>query len=157
MKLTSITLLASIASATAFVPNQQQPSTTATTSLLASRRDVFGAAAVAFGMAILPLAASADARPTYLTEPSDDFKESEAKAMIFKRQQLAIKKEFVALLERLSGEGDDSDALTKDLNDLQNLIAKTGGLPLGIKKDEMVKIIRSKKAKGFWPTPVEIA
>ena len=33
----------------------------------------------------------------------------------------------------------------------------TEGLPLGIKKEELVKIIRAKKAKGFWPTNVEIA
>ena len=77
--------------------------------------------------------------------------------MEFKRQQLMVKKEFQTVLERLIVEPNDADALVKDLTDLKNLVARTGGLPLGIKKDEVFKIIRSKKAKGFWPTPVEIA
>jgi len=30
-------------------------------------------------------------------------------------------------------------------------------LPIGIKKDELFKQIRTKKARGYWPTKVEIA
>jgi hypothetical protein len=93
----------------------------------------------------------------YLTEPTDEFKASEAKAMEFKRQQLAIKKEFATVLDKFLAEPNDGVALENDLKTLKALVAKTGGLPLGIKKDELYKIIRSKKAKGFWPTPVEIA
>ena len=77
--------------------------------------------------------------------------------MEFKRQQLLIKKEFQTALDRLIAEQNDEDALVKDLTDLQTLVARTGGLPSGIKKDEVFKMIRSKKAKGFWPTPVEVA
>ncbi len=40
---------------------------------------------------------------------------------------------------------------------MQSLVITTEGMPLGVKKDEMVKIIRAKKAKGFWPTDVEYA
>jgi 5'-deoxynucleotidase YfbR-like HD superfamily hydrolase len=93
----------------------------------------------------------------YLTEPTDEFKANEAKAMEFKRQQLQIKKEFSTVLEKLLAEPNDEGALVSDLKALKALIAKTGGLPLGIKKDELYKVIRSKKAKGFWPTNVEIA
>ncbi|KAL3925744.1 MAG: hypothetical protein SGILL_000194 [Bacillariaceae sp.] len=93
----------------------------------------------------------------YLTEPTDEFKANEAKSMEFKRQQLAIKKDFSAALDRFLAEPNDGDALENDLRALKALVAKTGGLPLGIKKDELFKVIRSKKAKGFWPTPVEIA
>lgn len=93
----------------------------------------------------------------YLTEPTDEFKQNEAKAAEFKRQQLIAKKEFVAALDKLTSESNDADALVKDLKEIQALVAKTGGLPLGIKKEEVYKMIRSKKAKGFWPTPVEVA
>ena len=104
-----------------------------------------------------PKQAIAEARPMYLTEPTDEFKANEAKAMEFKRQQLLIKKEFTSVLDQLLSEPNNEDAMVKDLKQLKGLIAKTGGLPLGIKKDELYKIIRSKKAKGYWPTNVEIA
>jgi hypothetical protein len=134
--------------------------TTTTTRLSASsRRDIFVFTGL-FGISAIsaaPYSANAEARPMYLTEPTDDFKANEAKAMEFKRQQLAIKKEFSTVLEKFLAEPDNGDALEDDLRTLKALVAKTGGLPLGIKKDELFKIIRSKKAKGFWPTPVEIA
>ena len=125
--------------------------------LSASRRDIIQSAAVAVGVTLLPQVAFAEPRPMYLTEPTDEFKANEARAMEFKRQQLAVKKEFNTVLDRLIVESNDADALVKDLTDLKMLVARTGGLPLGIKKDEVFKVIRSKKAKGFWPTPVEIA
>lgn len=137
---------------------------TATTSLSATsnRRDLLvnvagllGVAATAIAGA--PMAANAEARPMYLTEPTDEFKANEAKAMEFKRQQLAVKKDFAAVLEKFLADANDSDVLEQDLRQLKALVAKNGGLPLGIKKDELFKVIRSKKAKGFWPTPVEIA
>lgn len=155
MKFTSVLLLASISTTAAFVPASSQDCGSSTV-LSASRREILSAAALA--VAVLPEVASAAAtRPTYLTEPTDEFKENEAKATAFKRQQLLIKKEFSAALDRFIVEPNDEDALIKDLLELKSLVARTGGLPLGIKKDELFKIIRSKKAKGFWPTPVEIA
>jgi hypothetical protein len=140
-------------------------SASATSLSAASRRDILaagmasilGIATAAASTVSSPNPAFAEARPMYLTEPTDEFKANEAKAMEFKRQQLLIKKEFTTALENLLAEGNDADALVKDLNTLQGLVAKTGGLPLGIKKEELFKMIRSKKAKGFWPTPVEIA
>ena len=140
---------------TAFAPNQEIAKVS--TELSASRRDIIQSVASAIGVAALPQVAFAEPRPMYLTEPTDEFKANEAKAMEFKRQQLMVKKEFQTVLERLIVEPNDADALVKDLTDLKTLVARTGGLPLGIKKDEVFKIIRSKKAKGFWPTPVEIA
>eukprot|EP00529_Nitzschia_sp_RCC80_P033623 CAMPEP_0113481982 /NCGR_PEP_ID=MMETSP0014_2-20120614/22686_1 /TAXON_ID=2857 /ORGANISM="Nitzschia sp." /LENGTH=207 /DNA_ID=CAMNT_0000375489 /DNA_START=155 /DNA_END=778 /DNA_ORIENTATION=+ /assembly_acc=CAM_ASM_000159 len=147
-------------------------STSTTTSLAAvessgssSRRDMlqnivsFGMASATSVVALggFPTEAAADARPMYLTEPTDEFKASEAKAMEFKRQQLAVKKEFSVALDKFLAEPNDEDAIVADLKTLKALIAKNGGLPLGIKKDELYKIIRSKKAKGFWPTNCEIA
>ena len=77
--------------------------------------------------------------------------------MEFRRKQLALKGEFVKVLARLTGESSTEKELITDLTELKDLVIQTGGLPLGIKKEEMYKVIRSKKAKGFWPTDVEIA
>eukprot|EP00985_Skeletonema_marinoi_P004425 scaffold1939_cov100-Skeletonema_marinoi.AAC.1 len=77
--------------------------------------------------------------------------------MEFRKKQLELKQEFVKVLARLTTESTTEEQLIEDLTDLKTLTIITGGLPLGIKKDEMYKVIRSKKAKGFWPTNVEIA
>lgn len=120
-----------------------------------SRRESLGSilsTAVAFG-AVSP----AFAREEYLTEPTEAFKESERQRDEFRRNQLLIKKKFNLVLDRLTFESKTADELVADLKDLQDLVISTEGLPLGVKKDEMVKIIRAKKAKGFWPTEVEYA
>mmetsp|Transcript_22558 Transcript_22558/g.53249 ORF Transcript_22558/g.53249 Transcript_22558/m.53249 type:complete len:195 (-) Transcript_22558:268-852(-) len=164
----SIALLAASTSSvvTAFAPSPVGKTTTGSiceVSLSASRRDVFETAfASAAGMASLfvalaPQEAMAEPRPMYLAEPTEEFKANEAKAMEFKRAQLAIKKEFNEAIARFLAEPNDEEAIVKDLKKLQELVAKTGGLPLGIKRDELFKTIRTKKAKGFWPTNCEIA
>lgn len=166
MKLsTSVAAFAVLTSSVAaFTPSPIiQATTSSSVSLSASRRDVFETAfASATGMASLfvalaPQEAMAEPRPTYLAEPTDEFKENEAKAMKFKREQLAIKKEFNEVLEAFLAEPNDEEAILKDIKRMQELVAKTGGLPLGIKVDQLFKKIRSKKAKGFWPTKCEIA
>jgi len=63
----------------------------------------------------------------------------------------------VKVLARLTGESSTEEELVNDLVELRALVKETQGLPLGIKKEDMYKVIRSKKAKGFWPTNVEIA
>mmetsp|Transcript_1650 Transcript_1650/g.3664 ORF Transcript_1650/g.3664 Transcript_1650/m.3664 type:complete len:195 (-) Transcript_1650:316-900(-) len=152
--------------ATAFNLSPTVRSTTSSPSVVAlsaSRRDVFETAfASTAGMASLfvafaPREAMAEPRPMYLSEPTDEFKANEAKAMEFKRAQLAIKKEFKDAIEKFLAEPNDEEAIVNDLKTMQDLVAKTGGLPLGIKVDELFKAIRSKKAKGFWPTKCEIA
>jgi len=77
--------------------------------------------------------------------------------MVFRKKQLELKGGFVKVLARLTGESETEDELIKDLVELRALVTETGGLPLGIKKEDMFKVVRSKKAKGFWPTNVEIA
>ncbi|CAB9508538.1 expressed unknown protein [Seminavis robusta] len=131
-------------------------STSTSTALEAhSRRQwlAVGAAAV-----FLPLAsANAEPRPMYLTEPTDEFKANEAKAAEFRRVQLAQKKKFIDAVDKLLSEGENEEALAGDLKALRVLVIETEGLPIGIKKDDLYKQIRSKKAKGYWPTSVEIA
>jgi hypothetical protein len=152
----SLSLL--LATASAFSPAPQSLRTTTSTQLEAtSRRDMIQAALVG-GVAFLSAQqASAEPRATWLVEPTEEFKNNEAKAMDFKRGQLAIKAEFSKVLERFTTESKTEPQLLADLADLKLLVQKTGGLPLGIKKDEMVKIIRRKKSLGFWPTAVEYA
>ncbi|KAL3944819.1 MAG: hypothetical protein SGBAC_001084 [Bacillariaceae sp.] len=158
MKFTSaLVFVASLASASAFCPISSQTSAASNTALDAnSRREWLSTAASVVALGV-PQLASADPRPTYLSEPTDEFKANESRAMEFKRQQLLVKKEFVSVLDKLVAEPNNEEALANDLYELKQLVAKTGGLPLGIKKDEVFKIIRSKKAKGFWPTAVEYA
>merc|ERR1711865_103302 len=104
-----------------------------------------------------PQNALAEPRPTYLSEPTEEFLDNEKKAMEFKRKEIMLKKEFNALLDKFLGEADDEEALVQDINALQKQVAKAGGLPAGLKKEELFKMIRSKKGKGFWPTRAEVA
>lgn len=102
-------------------------------------------------------AARREPLPEYLTEPTEEFKNSERQRDEFRRAQLIVKRKFNTVLDRLTFESKTEEELVADLRELKQLVIETEGLPLGIKKDEMVKIIRAKKAKGFWPTNVEIA
>ena len=151
--------MSSAANAFTTLPTAETRSTSV--SLSANRRDVletaFAAGAASLFVALAPEKAAAEPRPMYLSEPTDEFKANEAKAMEFKRAQLAKKKEFNEVIAKFLAEPNDEEAIIKDLNEMQGLIAKANGLPLGIKKDELFKIIRSKKGKGFWPTNCEIA
>ena len=128
----------------------------ATTSTQSSRRTML-TSTVATVAALTHVVAPANAIDTYLTEPTEEFKESERQRMEFRKKQLVLKGEFVKVLVRLTGESSTEEELVKDLTELRNLVVATGGLPLGIKKEDMYKVIRGKKAKGFWPTNVEIA
>jgi len=111
---------------------------------------------IAFATAVSPSEAREE-RPEYLSEPTEAFKESERQRDEFRRKQLVLKKQFNDSFARLTFDSKTEDELKKDLEDLKQLVIDTGGLPAGVKKDEMVKIIRAKKAKGFWPTSVEYA
>lgn len=106
---------------------------------------------------VRPAFARREPLPEYLTEPTDEFKESERQRDEFRRQQLVKKRQFTTVLDRLTFESKTEEEIIKDLKELRFLVIETEGLPLGIKRDELIKIIRAKKAKGFWPTNVEIA
>ena len=166
MKLQLLTLALLACTSSAFVPISA-PTTTVTTSLQASsnnnsRRDVLeqavGVLATgAMSLVVAPAMSLADARPMYLTEPTEEFKANEAKAAEFRRLQLVQKKKFLDVLDKLTNEKDDEAALEEDLITLRKLVVETQGLPAGIKKEDFYKQIRTKKARGFWPTKVEIA
>ena len=154
--LTCTTLFLSLTAASGFAPQPTSSKTSSSSALDATRRDVFQSAAL-MGMFLIPQVASADSRPMYLTEPTDEFKENEIKAMAFKREQLRIKKDYQESVARLVNEVDDEEKLYDAVKNIQAEVAKNHGLPLGVKKEDLYKIIRSRKAKGFWPTKVEVA
>lgn len=116
------------------------------------------AAIVSSTLAISTIITPAEAReplPEYLSEPTEEFKESERQRDEFRRKQLLLKKQFNDVFARFTFDSKTEDELKNDLDNLRDLVISTGGLPTGIKKEDMVKIIRAKKAKGFWPTSVE--
>jgi hypothetical protein len=96
-------------------------------------------------------------RPTWLTEPTDEFKESEQKAMDFKRKNLIISKQFQSLLDIITTAPNNEQTLLDTLDSLRRLVKSNGGLPIGITKDEIVKTCRRRKSKKYWPTSVEVA
>jgi hypothetical protein len=145
------------------IPRDMDETSSNSLAAATSRRDMLATALATITtsstMAIILSTAtsSALAIDTYLTEPTEEFKESERQRLEFRKKQLALKAEFVKVLARLTTESSTEDQLVTDLKELKGLVVQTGGLPLGIKKEDMYKIIRTKKAKGFWPTNVEIA
>jgi hypothetical protein len=98
-------------------------------------------------------------RPTFLVEPTDDFKANEAKATIFKRQQLQAKQAFAAVQEKITTDPNDEAALAEDLDEMRRQVKKAGGLPAGILKDDVIRSVRRRKSKKpkFWPVNCEIA
>lgn len=155
----SILLLASSASAFSVVAPARQSSVRASsTSALdaTSRRDMLSNAGAAIAASLLAATAQpALARETYLVEPTEEFKQNEAKAMEFKRAQLKIKADFLRVLDRFSNESKTEEQIVDDLADLAFLVKRTGGLPLGIKKEELFKIVRRKKAGPTWSVKTE--
>jgi hypothetical protein len=97
-------------------------------------------------------------RPTWLVEPTDEFKQNEAKTAAFKQKQLAQKQTFLAALERLETDPNNEDVLANDLDTLRRQVRAMGGLPLGVTKDDVVvRVRRQKKMRKYWPTQVEVA
>jgi hypothetical protein len=104
-----------------------------------------------------PEAYSSTRRPMYLTEPTDEFKANEAKTSEFKRAQLARKRQFQTILDKLQSDPNDAAMLEQDLDDMRKLVTAGLGLPLGITKQDVISQVRRRKATKFWPTRVEIA
>lgn len=96
-------------------------------------------------------------RPMYLTEPTAEFKESEEKALAFKRKNLLEKQRFAAVLDSVATAANSETTLAGALDDLRRMVRGNKGLPIGVTKEEVVKVCRRRKSKKYWPTQVEIA
>lgn len=153
----SIAIVASSAFNGYEVPTAKRSSTELNVSPIGRRQAFLStAAALTAGVSVVRPVSAKEPMQTYLTEPTEEFKESERERMVFRQAQLKIKKKFTDLLGKFTADKSEDDLRT-DLEDLKELVADSGGLPLGIKKDDIVKQIRAKKALGFWPTSVEYA
>lgn len=96
-------------------------------------------------------------RPTWLTEPTVEFKESEQKSLEFKRKNLLISKQFQSQLDVVTSSPNDETVLLDALDSLRRLVKSGKGLPIGVTKEEIIKTCRRRKAKKYWPTAVEVA
>ena len=97
MKTTSFLVAGLVGSASAFSAEQIDRR-----NLLKKSLSSAGAALVVGGNLINADPANAAYKQTYLTEPTDEFKANEEKAMAFKRAQLAQKKAMTDVLTRLA-------------------------------------------------------
>jgi len=106
---------------------------------------------------------SYEGRSIYLTEPTAEFLENEKKADIFRREQLVLKQEFKRVLDDFtstsySGGKEDEETTKKliaQLESMISLIKSQQGLPSGIQKEAVFKLVRAKKKEGIWPTSCE--
>jgi len=166
MKIVGPIILLNLGSSAAFTPSLQSKLSTLTplqgsakNDEATTRREIITTlvtTSIAFSTAAFPSSSEAREAPVeYLSEPTEAFKESERQRDEFRRKQLVIKKNFNDKFAHLTFDANTEDEINSDLEDIKKLITTTGGLPIGIKKDDMVKIIRAKKAKGNWPTRVE--
>merc|ERR1711957_15305 len=73
---------------------------------------------------------------------TEEFKASEAQRAEFRRQNIAIKAKFTVVLDKFETSKTEA-AITSDLT--------------GLKRDDIVKLVRRKKASMTWPTTCEIA
>jgi hypothetical protein len=96
-------------------------------------------------------------RPSWLTEPTEEFKENESKAAEFKRKNLQMKQKFASTLDVVTTAPNSETTLVETLDELRRMVKANGGLPIGITKEEIVKTCRRRKSKKYWPTSVEIA
>jgi hypothetical protein len=96
-------------------------------------------------------------RPQFLTEPTDEFKENEQKAAIFRQNLKLYQQEFTVLLNKITTDPNDEKVLVHDLDQLRLLVQQHHGLPTGTLKDDVIRVCRRRKALKYWPTNVEIS
>ena len=96
----------------------------------------------------------------YLKDPTDEFKSEEALNAAFRTEQLKKRKSWDEIIEKLE-KSQDSDSILTSLKQMKGWLT-VNGVPVGVKKMEVVKLCRSikfngKKIKPIWTTDVEIA
>jgi pyruvate/2-oxoglutarate dehydrogenase complex dihydrolipoamide acyltransferase (E2) component len=122
-----------------------------------SRRELLSVAFTAAAAAAVTVPSAAWAREEYLSEPTEEFKESERQRMEFRKAQIIVKQKMTATFAQLTTVSKTEDEIVADLKELRGQVQQIGGMPLGIKKDDLVKTVRSVKGRGFWPTGCEYA
>jgi hypothetical protein len=97
------------------------------------------------------------ARPMFLVDPTQEFKDNEEKATAFKRKELQAKKAFAVVQEKITTDPNDETMLLTSLDEMRRLVKRGGGLPAGILKDDVIRTVRRRKSKKYWPVNCEIA
>ena len=89
---------------------------------------------------------NSDESSFYLTDPTEDFKEDEARTKAFSAEQLKIKNKWDIIVKELENTSDQNTAeLEAKLKNLIKFLQPLDGVPSGFKKRELVKICRIKK------------
>jgi hypothetical protein len=97
----------------------------------------------------------------YLVEPTDDFKEEQARIASFSETRLKIRKDWDTIMKKFESTNESLE-MEQLLKDMKQYLIKIEDMPTGVKKREIVKLCRSKKFNGRkvkpnWTTNVEIA
>ncbi|CAM9110832.1 unnamed protein product [Discosporangium mesarthrocarpum] len=96
----------------------------------------------------------------YLTEPTAEFKAIEASQAEFAKAQRLYKADFNKKLDGFL-EATTDDGAIESLKAMTNFVRARGGLPEGVKINDLLKTCRRKKGEmkesGKWGTPVQIA
>lgn len=114
-----------------------------------------------FGLTTQIAHAKGSKGPEYLVDPTDEFKEEEAKMLAFSAAQRKRRGEWDGLVDKFSTTEDPSE-LALQLKAMKLFLQETRDLPVGFRKHDFVKVCRSKKflkgrkTKPFWTTEVEI-
>eukprot|EP01031_Cornospumella_fuschlensis_P042395 gene42395-51781_t len=106
---------------------------------------------------------AANAGLQYLTDPTEEFKEQEARSKAFDAAKNKVRQQWDAIMSRFEGT-ENPEELAKALRDMKKFISDTNDIPVGVSKRSLVKNCRSKKfispksrkTKPFWTTQVEI-
>ena len=102
----------------------------------------------------------------FLKEPTESFKQDEAKTQALRLKEKKIKTDFDALLQKFIDTPEEkSEDVEKALRNLVNFMKPLDGIPTGLKKKDIVRPCRNKKyanekrrkIKATWTKECEIA
>lgn len=116
----------------------------------------------ALTLSSMPLApALAAINGYYLTEPTSSFVDEEKRSQALRKQQLAVRQNWDALIEEFTN-APNPPKREESLVKLKKLLKSIDTLPTGVKKQDLVKTCRAqkfngKKVKPEWTKEVEIA
>lgn len=125
---------------------------------------------IAFGVitsvSSIPMISNAANKGFYLIEPTEEFKDEEKKVKDFGASRNKIRQKWDQILEKFKSTT-KSEELASSLRELTKVIEDINDIPTGVKKTELVKVIRAKKFQEskkrkkdtfpYWTTDVEIA
>eukprot|EP01041_Mallomonas_annulata_P001718 gene1718-3327_t len=129
---------------------------------LSTRDDIRRSVAATFPLILsvlsLPIISNA---AQYLVEPTADFKAEELRTAKLREEEAKARKVWDDIVAKLLN-SDDPVSLASTIKEMRLYLIKIDGVPSGFKKQDIIKLCRSKKfisgrkIKPTWTTPVEI-